>query len=259
MSTHADCQHAPRPPDGVLPCGCTTDVVDRLWARSGRKTPPGRELWSTIEAHVAPYVGPFAGVLHDAEEGGVWGDVLIHRPSPERPSIDLVTAGMSAKRMKLPRALRRRGAAARAELVLRFAPDWLEQPGVGEIVHRDRIWAVRLLASLARFPHEGHGLLGDAPGLDVAQRIVPLPRLPGQSFAGVMVARSCRFGNALPPLRTHPCAVPKSSGLTCFLTIIPLFAPELAYALRRGPDRLFAALAAAGVGDVTRCDRDPVV
>ena len=99
MPPSSTCDHTtPTPPEGVLPCGCTTDVVEKLFANAGIALRQGRSsLWGVVKDHLAPHVGPLEGVLHDAEEGRVWADVLVHGPSDERPSIDLVTAGMSSK------------------------------------------------------------------------------------------------------------------------------------------------------------------
>jgi len=260
MPPTSTCDHTATPPDGVLPCGCTTDVVERLMQQAGLKMRPERKLWNTIEAHVAPHLGPLEGVLHDAAEGRVWADVLVHRPAENRPSVDLVTAGMSARRMRPPSPLRRRGAPPRAELMLRFPPEWASGHTVTEtLLSRNGRWALEWLLMIARVPHELRGFLGDAKGLSLRCRAIPLFKMPGCPFEAAIVASPGRFGRPLPTLYAGRRTYLDGAGGVRFLSLVPLFEREFEFALERGAERLFKALADAGVDDLVRCERDPVV
>ncbi len=263
-----------QPPDGVLACGCTTDVIDRLYEQAGIK--PGShlspDLWATIEAHVAPQLGPFEGAIHDGgEEAGACGvsvDLLVHRPSPERPAIDVVTAGMSAKRMRPPRALRKRGAPARAELMLSLPPEWARGMMASQaILLPDRIWVVQCLRVIARIPHEFDAFLGDARDLPIEFRCMPLMPFAECPFDAVLVADPTRFGHPMPPLTSiHPGSASAQPGRSRpsrdrvrFLSLVPLFARELDFAADHGVDRLLERLRTAGVTEVVDPDRDAVV
>jgi suppressor of fused protein SUFU len=250
----------PHPPDGVMACGCTNDVLERLFAQAGLPAPSERKLWAQIEAHVAPHLGPLEGVLHDAEPGRVWADVLVHTPSGSRPTIDLVTAGMSAKRMRPPRALRRRGVPQRAEVMLRFPPEWSATPTVTQtLMSRAANWTMMWLQLIARVPHELGAFLGDDSGLDLPCRAIPLFEMPGCPFEAVIAADPARFGRPLAWSRSAVRGSQPGAGDTRFLALVPLFMREFEFALDRGPEALFEALATSGVDDIVRCDREPVV
>ncbi len=258
------CAQHTTPPDGVLPCGCTTDVVERLFDRAGIALDPGRGLWSTISAHVTPHLGPLEGVLHtgaalDDPSVGCVSEFLLHAPSANRQSVDIATVGMSRKRMRLPSTLRRRGAPPRAELILRLPPKWLTSATVTETLMRDAPWLMLALRILAQVPHETRSYLGDEQGLDVRARAVPLGMLPEIPFDAALVADPGRFGTQIPVLPRAHRDLPAGRGSVRFLTIVPIAQREFEYALDRGADRLFDALAAAGVDDRVQLGREPVV
>ena len=267
-------------PDGVLACGCTTNVVDDLLAQAGLPRDRQRaQLWADIEAHVAPHLGPLEGVLHDAEPGQTWGDLLVHRPTDERPTIDIVSAGVSARRMRRTRALRKRGVPARAEFILRFPEDWAATSTVSEtILSRDGAWIVLWMQVLARAPFMLNTFFGDEPGLEVQERLFPMELHRKAPFDAVLAANPARFGPAFPSLNTIDGPRPTSTSraparhsrsrsrsrrpgddVVRFLSLIPLYREEFEFALRNGHQRLFERLETAGVTDVVRVGRARVV
>lgn len=247
------------PPDGVLACGCTTDVIERLYEQAGIRSRPERNLWAVVKEHVAPHVGPLEGVLHDGEDGPVWADLLVHRPSGSHPTADLITAGMSARRMRPPRVQRRRGVAERAELVLRFPREWMTAPSVTQtlLTFRNR-WAATWLQIAARVPHEVSRYLGDDRGLDIRFRAIPFD-LPGSPFYGAIAADPARLGRPIPPLRAATPSLRPGAHTVRFLSLVPIHEREFEFAVDRGAEALFAALRAAGVDDLVRPGRRHVV
>jgi hypothetical protein len=106
-----------------------------------------------IVRHVERTHGPVAVVWHEAISDAIHLDVHIAAPVPDDPVTLLVTSGMSARPMTVPRGVRRRRAWRYAELCMLLPADW-PIPDPGGRPSPDTYWPIELLKSLARIPHD---------------------------------------------------------------------------------------------------------
>lgn len=122
-------------------------------------------LIETVDAHIEANLGDPESVLHQIASDVVHIDIHFVRPDDERPFHTLVTSGMAERPMAAPPEL---GDAEFPELVLSLPAEWpLDQ----EASYDERnYWPLRLLQSLAAFPHrydswlwEGHTLHNGNP------------------------------------------------------------------------------------------------
>jgi hypothetical protein len=252
----------PSVPKGVLACGCTTDVVDRLFERAGiarREQRPAGGSWAIVQAHIEQHLGPLQGVLHDADRDRLPIDLLIHGSSASGGGVHVVTAGGSAKRMRLPRSLRRRAHPARAEYLISLPAAWAgDRPPALRLLSRESAWMFESLKLAAHVPHELRWFFGDAPGLPTQRRILPLPRGASIPFAAVLFTNATPFGRHVPDLASPRHGAGSKRDRIRFQSLVPLHASEFETALDHGVQRLLDALRAAAVTDVIHVDRPPV-
>ncbi len=102
-----------------------------------------------VENHISRYFGAVENVFHELVSPDIHVDVCLVEPTEERNYYTLVTMGMGAHRMNVPRELAEHRL-ERAELAIALPPDWK----VDQESFRDETWywPVRLLKSLARLP-----------------------------------------------------------------------------------------------------------
>ncbi|HWK30190.1 MAG TPA: suppressor of fused domain protein [Solirubrobacter sp.] len=186
-----------------------------------------------VTAHVERHVGPVASVWHQRQSPWVHVDVLVMRPTAERPFFTFVTAGMSERAMAAPDP-----ALARAELVLALPRDW-------PLAEDRGLWPLTLLQTLAELPHRFDTWLW--AGHTVPNGDPPAPYAPGTRLCGAILAAPLLVPDAFDVL----------DGVH-FHSVLPLHADELELKLRRGADELFARLERAGVSELLDPDRPSV-
>lgn len=104
--------------------------------------------------HIEKHFGSYANVMHEMESPDIHLDICIIDPTPERNYYTLITRGMGAYRMKIPKKfgtfLR-----DRSELLITLPPNW-------EIDNKDEKWhwPIQWLANLARLPLKENSWLG---------------------------------------------------------------------------------------------------
>ena len=103
-----------------------------------------------IERYIEEAFGPIARTYYDADDEDVRVDIAVTEPTEERRFYTLLTIGMGAHRMQVPKALEERNAAF-AELSVCLPPDW-------DFVNDG--WPFHLLKTMARFPFRNHSMLG---------------------------------------------------------------------------------------------------
>ena len=122
------------------------------------------EEFNAIEAHIAANFGEYENVFHELVSPDIHVDIYVVEPTPERNYYTLVTMGMGAHSMNVPKELRDRKI-DRAELLITLPPDW-------ELQNPDEkwYWPLRWLKILARLPGEhdtwlgyGHTVPNDEP------------------------------------------------------------------------------------------------
>jgi hypothetical protein len=139
-----------------------------------------------VEAHIAARFGEFANVFHEIVSPDIHVDICIIEPTPERNYFTLVTMGMGAHRMNVPKELREHKL-ERVELFICLPPDW-------DIKNDDErwYWPIRLLKSTARLPGECDTWLGY--GHTVASGDPAEPYAENTKLCGVMLTMPYQFG-----------------------------------------------------------------
>lgn len=181
-----------------------------------------------ITRHVQEHVGPIEVVLHELVAEQITVDVLVVRPTPDRPWFTLVTCGMSTLPMNVPQDIPEAAAYEFAELVIALPQDWpmsTESDQMRQDLQDSNVfWPIQLLRTLARMPHVnrswlffGHTVGAEdapsyAPDTELSSAIIATPVMTPEEFQELEV-----------------------EGRTIhFLSVIPLYQLELNLARERG-------------------------
>lgn len=203
-----------------------------------REPTPGEQPrnWDAIEAHVEEYFGPIESVYHELASEYVHLDVLQVPAHDGCPFHMLVTCGMSARPMTVPRGSEDR---RYAELVIGLPADW----PLDEESWRDErfYWPIRTLKLLARLPHAYGTFLG--VGHTIPNGDPPEPYGPGTKLCCALIA---------PPLMIPDRAerLELDDGPLHFYGVIGLHRQEMELKLAGGMDELADHLDAADISEV---------
>ena len=90
--------------------------------------------------------GQISGIIHELVSPDIHLDIIVIEPTPEHNFYKLITLGMGAYQMNVPKQLRNR-IFDRAELVLYLPPTW-------DIISKkeEDYWPIRYLKTIARLP-----------------------------------------------------------------------------------------------------------
>lgn len=203
------------------------------------------ELIDAVSAHLERHLGPMDHVFHEVVSTTVHVDVHWVPPAPKRPWHTLVTSGMAERPMNVPPEM---AEWAFAELMVSLPADW--PIDVEAFKEEDVYWPIRVLKSLARFPHEYHTWLGY--GHTVPNGDPPAPFAPSTRLSSVMLMPPLLCPEGFSELVVSP------ERTVHFWSLVPLHQDELDLKLRRGSDALLARLDRAGVTEVIDPDRASV-
>ena len=180
-----------------------------------------------VEAHIAARFGAFPNVFHEIISPDIHVDICIIEPTQERNYYTLVTMGMGAHRMNVPKELRKHKL-DRAELFICLPPDW-------EIQNGDErwYWPIRLLKSTARLPGECDTWLGYGHTLAAEN---PEPYAENTGLCGVMLTMPYQFGH-----ESVRCQL-SDGGEVNFYQLLPLYEEEMAYKMAHCAEDLEALL-----------------
>ncbi|MDR0778662.1 MAG: suppressor of fused domain protein [Methanomassiliicoccaceae archaeon] len=144
-----------------------------------------------VSAHISSRFGEYENVLHEIVSPDIHVDICIVDPTPERDHYTLVTLGMGAHRMNVPKELRKQKF-DRAELLITLPPDWNLKSE-----EEKWYWPIRWLKILARLPIEhdtwlgyGHTVPNDGPFAEntgLCCILVTAPYLFGPEAAGCIL------------------------------------------------------------------------
>jgi len=198
--------------------------------RHGERTKPftlalGSEDTEALEHHIETAFGKVQSVFHELLSDLVHIDVHHIPPSDRYDFTTLVTTGMSDLPMNVPSGA---DECRFAELLIHLPPTWpISDPA---FENENAYWPVRLIKTLARFPHEydtwlwwGHTL----PNGDPAE-----PYDLSVPFTCALLKDSSVF----PPEATVARCSPEKE--VQFLSVAPLFPEEVELKLRRGAEVL---------------------
>lgn len=206
-------------------------------AEPGAWSPPEGEMClEQISAHIERHLGPIASVFHEVVSDTVHIDVHFVRPTDAYPFVRLVTSGMSDLPMSTPQEI---DPPRFAELIVTLPPDWkLDQESLND---ESWYWPVRLIKSLARFPHKYGTWLGwghTMPNGDPAQ-----PYAPDLQFDGCIL---------LPPVSVpdafHTLRIGEDKEIT-FFAVVPLYKEEMDLKLHAGTNTLLERMSKKRIGD----------
>lgn len=202
------------------------------------------ETIQAIDAHIQEHIGPVESVFHELISDLVHIDIHWVRPEAGRPWHTLITSGMSDRPMNAPPGAEH---CRYAELMVCLPPEW-------RMTHEDFkderwYWPLRWLKMLARLPHEyetwlwcGHSVPNGDP---------PRPIASNTRFCGVVL------GVPITPPAEF-CTLTVGDRRIAFLSMLPLYAEEMAHKIQHGFDVLIPRFEKHGINEVLNLTRPNV-
>lgn len=191
-----------------------------------KKAPMPTEVYTEeeleiVESYIETNFGTYANVFHEIVSPDIHLDICIVDPTEERNYYMLVTLGMGAHRMNVPKELAEYKL-ERAELAIALPPDWK--------IHEDdevHYWPIRLLKTLARLPIEDNTWLGWGHTISNRSPYAASTKLT----AALLVSAQVKGGG------DTVCPLPNGDEVN-FYQIIPLYRDELNYKFDRSAKEL---------------------
>ncbi|MCL2032857.1 MAG: suppressor of fused domain protein [Methanomassiliicoccaceae archaeon] len=174
-----------------------------------------------VESHIAAKFGDFKNVFHEIFSPDIHVDICIVDPAPRRNYYTLVTMGMGAHRMKVPRELRGKGL-DRAEVLIALPPDW-------DIQNEDEnwYWPIRCLKSIARLPGDNRTWLGYGHTVSNEE-----PYADNTELCGALITMPYLFGQ-----EAAVCSLPNGDEIN-FYQVLPLYEDEMDFKIEHGAEAL---------------------
>lgn len=201
------------------------------------------EEMEAIEGHIQQYFGKFENVFHEIVSPDIHVDICVVPPSEERDYYTLVTMGMGAHRMNVPKELAEYKL-ERAELAIALPADWkLDQ----ESMQEERwYWPIRLLKSLARLPINCKSWLGHGHTVENREPFADNTKLCTATLTGPQNAEE----------GSEVCTLPSGEEVN-FYQVIPLYEDELDYKLAHDVEALLDKM--AGISFVVNPTRQDAI
>ncbi len=182
-----------------------------------------------VEGHIRQYFGKFENVFHELVSPDIHVDICVVPPSVQRDYYTLVTMGMGAHRMNVPKELAEYKL-ERAELAIALPKDWKLKR---EDLQNERwYWPIRLLKVLARLPIAGDTWLGFGHTMDNEENFAKGTELCAATLTD---PQDTEDGSEV-------CILPSGEEVN-FYQVMPLFRDELEYKLEHGADALLDKMA----------------
>jgi len=174
----------------------------------------------SVSEHIEKYFGKYGNVFHEIVSPDIHVDIAIIEPSDERKHYTLVTMGMGAHGMNVPKKLKRHKL-DRAELMISLPADW-------NIRSDDErwYWPIRWLKIIARIPIENDTWIGWGHTIPSGEPVA------GTRFTCMMIVSP-----AAEDERAHTCAMPDGSEVN-FYQVVPLYEEEMNFKLEHGAEPL---------------------
>ncbi len=180
-----------------------------------------------LESYIVKEYGVFPTVLHEVVSGELHIDIAVVPPRPDCNEYTLITMGMGAYKMRIPRSFRSHFPKF-AELVLSLPPDWDMTSKSPEW-----IWPILFLKTLARLPKNDHTWLSD-------EHTVPNfenePLAPDTKLNGALILSDTDKDNKLRRFTTM------RKKTIQFYRVVLLYQEEMDYKLIYGADALLKLL-----------------
>ena len=175
-----------------------------------------------ISDHIEKYIGEIEYVLHELVSPLVHIDVHVIKPIPERNFYTFVTSGMSEMAMILED-----GSEKYAEVFICLPSDW--KIGEEEFEDENNYWPIRLLKSIARFPHEEETWVGYGHTIQFSDPIEPYAS--NNKFIGSILLPPISFDGEF-------CLLNYDNHIIEFYLIIPLYEEEMKLKIENGSESL---------------------
>lgn len=194
----------------------------------GKKKPKLPEVYTEseqteVEAHISAHFGAFDEVFHEIVSPDIHVDICIIPPGEARNYYTLVTLGMGAHRMHVPKELRQ-AQLDRAEVLINLPTDW-------DVKSSEDIWywPIYWLKTIARLPGNantwvgyGHTAAGGEPlaeNTELHGVILDMPQCFG------VEAAACRLSDG---------------DVIRFYQLVPLYQDEMDFKAQHGAEALLA-------------------
>lgn len=208
--------------------------ADAFWSSRKNSEPEvySEDEMSAIEQHIKNTFGEFENVFHELDSPDIHVDICVVPPSERRNYYTLVTMGMGAHRMNVPKELAEYKL-ERAELAIALPPDWkLDKDSMQE---QRWYWPVGLLKVLARLPISNDTWLGFGHTMEKQSPFAEDTELCAAILTGPQDMDLDTCGEV--------CILPGGEEVN-FYQVLPLYREEMEYKLEHDADALLERLAA---------------
>ena len=208
--------------------------ADAFWSSRKNSEPEvySEDEMSAIEQHIKNTFGEFENVFHELVSPDIHVDICVVPPSERRNYYTLVTMGMGAHRMNVPKELAEYKL-ERAELAIALPPDWkLDKDSMQE---QRWYWPVGLLKVLARLPISNDTWLGFGHTMEKQSPFAEDTELCAAILTGPQDMDLDTCGEV--------CILPGGEEVN-FYQVLPLYREEMEYKLKHDADALLERLAA---------------
>ena len=208
--------------------------ADAFWSSRKNSEPEvySEDEMSAIEQHIQSTFGAFDQVLHELDSPDIHVDICVVPPSERRNYYTLVTMGMGAHRMNVPKELAEYKL-ERAELAIALPPDWKLDK---ESMQEERwYWPIGLLKVLARLPISNDTWLGFGHTMEKQSPFAEDTELCAAILTGPQDMDLDTCGEV--------CILPGGEEVN-FYQVLPLYREEMEYKLEHDADALLERLAA---------------
>ncbi len=182
------------------------------------------EEMEAVEGHIQQYFGKFENVFHELSSPDIHVDICVVPPSEERDYYTLVTMGIGAHRMNVPKELAEYKL-ERAELAIALPGNWKLKRE--ELKNERWYWPIRLLKTLARLPIASDTWLGFGHTMDNEEDFAKGTKLCAAILTG---PQDTEDGSEV-------CILPSGEEVN-FYQVIPLYREELEYKMEHDADAL---------------------
>lgn len=208
--------------------------ADAFWSSRKNSEPEvySEDEMSAIEQHIKNTFGEFENVFHELVSPDIHVDICVVPPSERRNYYTLVTMGMGAHRMNVPKELAEYKL-ERAELAIALPSDWkLDE----ESLKDERwYWPIGLLKVLARLPISNDTWLGFGHTMEKQSPFAEDTELCAAILTGPQDMDLDTCGEV--------CILPGGEEVN-FYQVLPLYREEMEYKLKHDADALLERLAA---------------
>lgn len=174
-----------------------------------------------LETHIEKYYGKYTEVFHEVVSPDIHVDICLIEPTIDCDCYTLVTMGMGAHKMNVPRELKNEKL-DRAELLITLPSDW-------DINNDDErwYWPLRWLKILARLPIENDTWLGYGHSIPAGE-----PLSDDTELSGLMLTMPYLFG-----IDAAVCKMPSGDEIN-FYQLLPLYDNEMDFKLNNSAEEL---------------------